>query len=361
MESDSLMPCPSCACELSKTYATHFEQQRLMQFLLGLNETYNQCRSQLMMMDPRLNVNKAYFLVITKECQRVLGKSNIASTEATHPGQPLDAVTFFSSSKGHTSGSGSSSHSGSSFKPHRTSNNNLYCDYCNWKGHTRANCFRLHGYPANWKGKRRSPGSITAANLAKGSSPQSTTGHVNCSHGSVFEGQGSSSGSSTERSQLHQRPLSPSAGISYPGSTHALMSNVQPHHTHPHSGTLIRNICSSIRIHNIYMQQYQSFEQKNGRLKSDFNMQFTCMLNCTSQVPVGAKWIINYGASKHMVNDSTLLTKFTSLPGFKARNVYMTTGSLAKVNTIGSSQILGVLIFIMFYISLSSSTTCYLY
>lgn len=187
MESDSLMPCPSCACEVSKTYATHFEQQRLMQFLLGLNETYNQCRSQLMMMDPRLNVNKAHFLVITEECQRVLGKSNIASIEATDPGQPLDAVTFFSSSKGHTSGSGSSSHSGSSFKPHRTSNNNLYCDYCNWKGHIRANCFRLHGYPANWKGKRRSPRSITAANLAKGSSPQSTTGHVNCSHGSVFE------------------------------------------------------------------------------------------------------------------------------------------------------------------------------
>jgi len=41
MEFDSLMPCPGCACEVSKTYDVHFEYQRLMQFLLGLNESFN--------------------------------------------------------------------------------------------------------------------------------------------------------------------------------------------------------------------------------------------------------------------------------------------------------------------------------
>lgn len=39
-----------------------------MSFLLGLNETYNQCRSQLMMMDPCPSVNKAYSLVMAEEC-----------------------------------------------------------------------------------------------------------------------------------------------------------------------------------------------------------------------------------------------------------------------------------------------------
>ncbi|XP_070049499.1 uncharacterized protein [Nicotiana tomentosiformis] len=36
-EFDALMPCPSCLCPDSKQYAQHFEAQRLLQFLTGLN------------------------------------------------------------------------------------------------------------------------------------------------------------------------------------------------------------------------------------------------------------------------------------------------------------------------------------
>ncbi|KAG5597205.1 hypothetical protein H5410_038437 [Solanum commersonii] len=96
-----------------------------------------------------------------------------------------------------------------------------------------------------------------------GSSPHSTSGHVDGSHKSVFEGQGSSSSS-------------------------------LPHH-YP----------STQWFHPpYYLQQYQPFDQENGRPKSDFNMQVAGM----------PKWIIDSEASKHMVNDSKLLTNFTSLP-----------------------------------------------
>ena len=67
MEYDSLMPCPGCACESSKAYVEHFEYQRQMQFLLGLNESYNQSRSQIMMLDPAPGVNKAYSLIMAEE------------------------------------------------------------------------------------------------------------------------------------------------------------------------------------------------------------------------------------------------------------------------------------------------------
>lgn len=63
-EFDSLIPFPSCDCAESKTYATHFEYQHLMQFLMGINDSYNQWRSQIMMMDPPSSVNKAYSLII---------------------------------------------------------------------------------------------------------------------------------------------------------------------------------------------------------------------------------------------------------------------------------------------------------
>lgn len=34
-------------------------------------------------------------------------------------------------------------------------NNNAFCDYCKMKGHTQDGCFKLIGYPANFKPKRR--------------------------------------------------------------------------------------------------------------------------------------------------------------------------------------------------------------
>lgn len=41
MEFHSLLLVPGCACTGSQDYAVHFEYQRLMQFLLGLNESYD--------------------------------------------------------------------------------------------------------------------------------------------------------------------------------------------------------------------------------------------------------------------------------------------------------------------------------
>ncbi|XP_049378259.1 uncharacterized protein LOC125843061 [Solanum stenotomum] len=173
MEFDSLMPCPGCACEVSKTYATHFEYQRLMQFLLVLNESYNQCRNQIMMQDPAPCVNKAYSLVMAEESQRILGKSNVVS--ADNHGLVNDAMTFFSNNKSHVPRSSSSSYSGpnpplgSGSRSHQRSTRDLYFDYCNWKGHIRATCYKLHGYPLDWKGKKRTPpGSIPAVGANAG-------------------------------------------------------------------------------------------------------------------------------------------------------------------------------------------------
>ncbi|XP_070030653.1 uncharacterized protein [Nicotiana sylvestris] len=44
-EYDALIPCPGCDCPESKSYSEHFEYKRLLQFLMGLNETYAHPRS----------------------------------------------------------------------------------------------------------------------------------------------------------------------------------------------------------------------------------------------------------------------------------------------------------------------------
>ncbi|XP_075079735.1 uncharacterized protein LOC142164970 [Nicotiana tabacum] len=48
-EYDSLMPPPSCECAKSKEYANHLQYQRLLQFLMVLNDGYSQARNQILM------------------------------------------------------------------------------------------------------------------------------------------------------------------------------------------------------------------------------------------------------------------------------------------------------------------------
>ncbi|XP_019238794.1 PREDICTED: uncharacterized protein LOC109218856 [Nicotiana attenuata] len=57
----------------SKNYFEHFEYQRLLQFLMGLNETYSHPRSQILMMSAVPTVNKASSMIISEESRRALG------------------------------------------------------------------------------------------------------------------------------------------------------------------------------------------------------------------------------------------------------------------------------------------------
>lgn len=46
-----------------------YEHVRLIQFLIGLNESYGPIRNQILLMDPIPDTSKAYALLIQKERQ----------------------------------------------------------------------------------------------------------------------------------------------------------------------------------------------------------------------------------------------------------------------------------------------------
>ncbi|WMV38874.1 hypothetical protein MTR67_032259 [Solanum verrucosum] len=74
-EFDALVPPPSCGCDKSKVYASHLQYMRLFAFLMGLNESYNQQRSQILMMIPLPSLNKAYSMIVADEGQRITAGS----------------------------------------------------------------------------------------------------------------------------------------------------------------------------------------------------------------------------------------------------------------------------------------------
>ncbi|OIS96079.1 hypothetical protein A4A49_58596, partial [Nicotiana attenuata] len=139
-EFDVLMPYPGCPCPESKLYAQHFEAQRLLQFLTGLNDSYAQPRSQIMMMTQVPTINKAYSLLVDQESQR-----NLASmAQVTQLAERLESSALYGNKGLNVTNGG-----------YRQRKNNVQCDYSHYKGHTKENCFKLIGYPPDFKSKKK--------------------------------------------------------------------------------------------------------------------------------------------------------------------------------------------------------------
>ncbi|KAL0408068.1 UNVERIFIED_CONTAM: hypothetical protein Sradi_1741200 [Sesamum radiatum] len=129
-ELDVLMPTPQCTCECTcgafKAAADQAVFTRLIQFLMGLSETFDHLHDQLLVMDPVPSVNKAYSMILRVEKQREV---NMEGTESVD----IAAMQV------------------------RTG------------GHTRDTCFKLHGTPDWYKHllekKKKKGGNIRGYNV----------------------------------------------------------------------------------------------------------------------------------------------------------------------------------------------------
>lgn len=118
------------------TCGANNKRRKMMQFLMGLNESYSAIRGQLLLMNPLPDVSQAYSSIIQEEKQRALGarqETIEASAMAVRKDDPVALAVR------HKSGPSS-----------RTNSNNrkpLHCSHCDRDYHTRETCWKLHGYP----------------------------------------------------------------------------------------------------------------------------------------------------------------------------------------------------------------------
>lgn len=76
-ESELLVPPPCCNCDKSKGFVTHMNRQKLYQFLMGLNESYQPSKNQILMLNPLPTINHAYAIIVGNESQKtVISNSN---------------------------------------------------------------------------------------------------------------------------------------------------------------------------------------------------------------------------------------------------------------------------------------------
>ncbi|KAH0782004.1 hypothetical protein KY290_001602 [Solanum tuberosum] len=140
-ELDIMAPLLHCDCGESWSYLEHLRSQRLLQFLMGLNESYSQIRSSILARTPIVIVNEAYATVTQEESQRTL-------CVVDDKNEVLTLLAWKSQSYR------------PSFKKELDTSNgpqrfDLFCECCGYRNHKKDNCYRLVGYPPGFQSKMR--------------------------------------------------------------------------------------------------------------------------------------------------------------------------------------------------------------
>ncbi|XP_027774524.1 uncharacterized protein LOC114078089 [Solanum pennellii] len=179
-EFDALVPPPSCNCDRSRIYVDHMHYLRLFAFLMGLSEIYGPARSQILMMNPLPTVGKAYAMIVSDENQRI-------TSGLRNGGDVIEATTLYANRSGYgyrntdrgDGDKGEYNRSGYGYRntgrgdgdkgynSKKKVNWNLFCEHCKLHGHTKNICYKLVGYPEDWKFKKKSDTGMTV-NKGKG-------------------------------------------------------------------------------------------------------------------------------------------------------------------------------------------------
>ncbi|XP_070041646.1 uncharacterized protein [Nicotiana tomentosiformis] len=123
-EYDDIVPASN-----SREYAEHLQQQMLLQFLSGLNDSYDQVRRQFLLQSNEPSLNQAYAMVIEDESQHSSSGLN----------EKIDPMAM---QVGRGQG-------------YRGKKPFIQCEHCGLRGHTKKNYYKIIGYPEDFKGKKK--------------------------------------------------------------------------------------------------------------------------------------------------------------------------------------------------------------
>jgi len=284
--------CGKCSCGVLKTLTDYHHQEYVLQFLMGLNESFSHVKGQILLMDPLPPINKVFSLVVQHERQKEISGSlssmshNTAALIAkTSPSQPASSRP----AAGNFTRYGKSS---SSFRKDRPT-----CSHCGVYGHTMEKCYRLHGFPPGFKfTKGKNEADTHSANQVSESESPSVTLPI------IQE----------QIQQLFAMIKPRTEGVSS-------VNQVGPPQNH-----LVRHMSGKIftSVNHSQFSQHSVFSSISS-------------FQVASQL-VNHPWIIDTGATDHMVCSISFLTTITSVI---SKSVKLPNGQFASVTHIGTVKI----------------------
>ena len=118
--------CEKCVCHINEKISNIHHREVVMQFLMGLNDSFSHVCGQILLMDPIPSVEKVFSLLIQDEKQRSVGHGSnngpfVESTALAAKTMNLDSKTFKKTKEKPT------------------------CSHYRLRGHTLEKCYKLHG------------------------------------------------------------------------------------------------------------------------------------------------------------------------------------------------------------------------
>lgn len=134
-----LLPPLDCICLARDASLRREQQQRLVYFLFGLNDSFETTRSQILMLDPLPTVEKAYSMIVQVEDQKLVSDDVIE-----YEGRMAMNLRRQGNFKTETM---------NNYKRRLTKEERrqLKCTHCHETGHGAHECFKLHSYPDWYK------------------------------------------------------------------------------------------------------------------------------------------------------------------------------------------------------------------
>ncbi|GJU54522.1 hypothetical protein Tco_1228236, partial [Tanacetum coccineum] len=139
-EFDTLTLLPAYTCDAHEGVLRHNHLLRLLQFLMGLNDVYQNIRSNIFARDLLLDVKEAFNVVSMEESHRGLHpRSGSDFRNKVHPAAFVVKSNNYRGSDFKKGNNNNSSNKGP--------NSNLLCKNCGLIGHTIERCYEINGYP----------------------------------------------------------------------------------------------------------------------------------------------------------------------------------------------------------------------
>lgn len=114
------------------------QQEYVMQFLMGLNESLSQARAHILLMDPLPPLTKVFSYVVQEDRQRAINNGVPIPTSAAMRDPSHSAAITVAANL--------------SLKPKR---DRPFCTHCCLQGHIVDRCYKLHDFPLAYKPKTK--------------------------------------------------------------------------------------------------------------------------------------------------------------------------------------------------------------
>lgn len=341
--------CGKCECNAATLWEKMQQRSRVTKFLMGLNESYEATRRQILMLKPIPSIEEVFNMVTQDERQRSIkpSRSDNVVFQASHTQSETSNIQNQANIQNQVTYGGPYDNNvyAAMHNQFRPRSSRPLCTHCGQSGHVIQKCYKLHGYPPGYiPGYKRGyagsqmsqrPFSQTPQTFAPSFQPrgqfppqfQSNTRPQNHTVANIMNGPSSCMTASSSTSNPYI--LSPAVNavnldVSKMTNDQAksliqqLTSQVQViEHPAPSPSvsTITENGIMAAQSSSGILSFPKTFPSTSLRFENNhLTFQHQCLSSLSTNLPHGS-WIIDSGATSHVCSDLALFSETITVSG----------------------------------------------